>query len=50
MKQRCESCNSCGMPLKNDEDFSMGDTNSLRIEIKYCDSKVVLHFTFKQMV
>lgn len=34
MKPRCESCNSCGMPLKNDEDFSMGDTSG--IYCKYC--------------
>lgn len=25
MKTRCESCNSCGMPLQNAEDFAMGD-------------------------
>ena len=25
MKQRCESCNSCGMPLEKKEDFSLGD-------------------------
>ena len=34
MKQKCESCNSCGMPLENKEDFSMGDTAS--IYCKYC--------------
>ena len=34
MKPRCESCNSCGMPLENQDDFAMGDTSS--IYCKYC--------------
>jgi hypothetical protein len=34
MKQKCESCNSCGMPLENQEDFARGDTSS--IYCKYC--------------
>lgn len=34
MKPKCESCNSCGMPLENNDDFAMGDTSS--IYCKYC--------------
>lgn len=34
MKPKCESCNSCGMPLPNKEDFAMGDTSS--VYCKYC--------------
>lgn len=34
MKPKCESCNSCGMPLENKEDFAMGDTSSAYC--KYC--------------
>lgn len=37
MKQKCESCNSCGMPLENKEDFALSDTNS--IYCKYCVDK-----------
>lgn len=32
--KRCESCNSCGMPLVNDEDFALGDTGAEFC--KYC--------------
>lgn len=28
MKPKCESCNSCGMPLENTEDFALNDTTS----------------------
>ena len=28
MKQKCESCNSCGMPLEKKEDFAMGNLES----------------------
>ncbi len=28
MKPKCESCNSCGMPLEKKEDFALGDTSS----------------------
>lgn len=28
MKQKCESCNSCGMPLEKKEDFAMNDETS----------------------
>lgn len=34
MKQKCESCNSCGMPLENKEDFALGDPSN--IFCKYC--------------
>lgn len=34
MKKRCESCNSCGMPLENDADFALGDPHSSFC--KYC--------------
>ena len=34
MKQKCESCNSCGMPLENKEDFALSDTSSSFC--KYC--------------
>ena len=34
MKTKCESCNSCGMPLENKEDFALGDTSSHYC--KYC--------------
>ena len=34
MKQKCESCNSCGMPLENKEDFALSDTSSSYC--KYC--------------
>lgn len=34
MKTKCESCNSCGMPLENKEDFALGDTSSHLC--KYC--------------
>ena len=37
MKQKCDSCNSCGMPLENKEDFALGDTSS--IYCKYCVDK-----------
>ncbi len=37
MKKKCESCNSCGMPLENQKDFALGDTNS--IYCKYCVDK-----------
>lgn len=41
MKQKCESCNSCGMPLENRDDFALGDTTS--VFCKYCvDAKGVL--------
>lgn len=31
MNKRCESCNSCGMPLEKPEDYALGD-----IQTKYC--------------
>jgi len=34
MKAKCESCNSCGMPMQNLEDFALGDTSSTYC--KYC--------------
>ncbi len=34
MKPKCESCNSCGMPLENKEDFALGDITSQYC--KYC--------------
>ena len=34
MKQKCESCNSCGMPLEKKEDFALGDTSS--VYCSYC--------------
>lgn len=34
MKPKCESCNSCGMPLENKEDFALGDTT--RSLCQYC--------------
>ncbi len=34
MKQKCDSCNSCGMPLENKEDFALGDLSS--DYCKYC--------------
>lgn len=34
MKQKCQSCNSCGMPLENQADYALGDINS--IYCKYC--------------
>ena len=34
MQPKCESCNSCGMPLENKDDFAMGDTSSTFC--KYC--------------
>lgn len=34
MKKKCESCNSCGMPLENKEDFALGDPTS--IYCQYC--------------
>lgn len=37
MKPKCESCNSCGMPLENKEDFALGDTSSTYC--KYCVDK-----------
>lgn len=37
MKQKCESCNSCGMPLENKEDFALGNEES--VYCKYCVDK-----------
>ena len=37
MKAKCESCNSCGMPLENAEDFALEDTSS--IYCRYCVDK-----------
>lgn len=37
MKPKCESCNSCGMPLESAEDFALGDTSSSYC--KYCVDK-----------
>lgn len=34
MKQKCESCNSCGMPMENQEDFALGNVESSYC--KYC--------------
>lgn len=34
MKARCESCNSCGMPLKEKEDFALADEAA--VFCKYC--------------
>ena len=34
MKPRCESCNSCGMPLEKNEDFALGNLES--IYCQYC--------------
>ncbi len=34
MKPRCESCNSCGMPLQTEEDFALGDITA--IYCKHC--------------
>ena len=34
MKQKCESCYSCGMPLEKAEDFAKGDTSTFYC--KYC--------------
>lgn len=38
MKPKCQSCNSCGMPMENQEDFALGNTQS--IYCKYCTDKV----------
>ncbi|MCC7404065.1 MAG: zinc ribbon domain-containing protein [Bdellovibrionales bacterium] len=38
MKPKCESCNSCGMPLESKEDFALGDTSS--VYCKYCVDNV----------
>ena len=35
--KRCESCNSCGMPLNAAEDFAMGDETSTFC--RYCVDK-----------
>ena len=37
MKPRCQSCNSCGMPLEKKEDFAQGDTNAPYCQ--YCTDK-----------
>ncbi len=37
MKPKCESCNSCGMPLEKTEDFAMGDATA--IYCTYCVDK-----------
>lgn len=37
MKPKCESCNSCGMPLENQDDFALGNTSS--VYCKYCVDK-----------
>jgi len=34
MKPKCESCNSCGMPLESKDDFALGDMASAYC--KYC--------------
>ena len=34
MKPRCESCNSCGMPLEKNEDFALSDPAA--IYCTYC--------------
>ncbi len=34
MKPRCQSCNSCGMPLEKKDDFALGDTAA--IYCAYC--------------
>lgn len=31
MKPKCQSCSSCGMPMENSEDYSLGNTES-----QYC--------------
>jgi len=38
MNPKCESCNSCGMPLENKEDFALADTSA--IYCKYCVNEV----------
>ncbi len=37
MKSKCESCNSCGMPMENKEDFALGDPSSSYCQ--YCVDK-----------
>lgn len=37
MKPKCESCNSCGMPMENKEDFALGDPSSSYCQ--YCVDK-----------
>ncbi|HWU43906.1 MAG TPA: zinc ribbon domain-containing protein [Bdellovibrio sp.] len=37
MKQKCQSCSSCGMPMENPEEFALGDTSS--VYCKYCTDK-----------
>ncbi|MGZ3684317.1 MAG: zinc ribbon domain-containing protein [Bdellovibrionota bacterium] len=37
MKPRCQSCNSCGMPLEKKEDFALGDTSASYCQ--YCTDK-----------
>lgn len=34
MKPKCESCNSCGMPLEKKEDFALGNMES--VFCQYC--------------
>lgn len=37
MKPRCESCNSCGMPLEKKEDYALSDTSA--VYCTYCTDK-----------
>ena len=37
MKPKCKSCSSCGMPIENPKDFSLGDTSS--DYCRYCTDK-----------
>ncbi len=37
MKDRCPSCNSCGMPMEKKEDFAQGNASSAYCQ--YCTDK-----------
>lgn len=48
MKTKCQSCSSCGMPLENAEDYSLGDVTSSYC--RYCTDATGQLFPFEQIL
>ncbi len=48
MNNKCKSCSSCGMPLENQEDFSLGNVHS--DYCKYCTNENGQLLPFEQIL
>ncbi len=48
MNDRCQSCNSCGMPMEKNEDFALGNTSSAYCQ--YCTDKQGRLLSYEQIL